>query len=161
MVFPSVQFAVFFPAVLALSWLLMPRPALWKPFIIVASYAFYAAAEPRFCLLLGRRDARQPARRAADRPHRATSAARKLDRRRRPSAFDLLVARRLQVLRLLRRRTSTACCDDVGLGAPLPLLTIALPVGVSFFTFQAISYIVDVKPRPVRARRDASTSRST
>ncbi len=30
---------------------------------------------------------------------------------------------------------------------PLPLLTIALPVGISFFTFQAISYTVDVKRR--------------
>ena len=28
---------------------------------------------------------------------------------------------------------------------PLPLLTIALPIGVSFFTFQAITYVVDVK----------------
>ena len=36
---------------------------------------------------------------------------------------------------------------DVGLGMPLPLLTIALPVGISFFTFQAISYTVDVKRR--------------
>ena len=30
MVFPSIEFAVFFPAVLALSWLLMPHPRLWK-----------------------------------------------------------------------------------------------------------------------------------
>jgi alginate O-acetyltransferase complex protein AlgI len=37
----------------------------------------------------------------------------------------------------------------VGLGLPLPLLTIALPVGISFFTFQAISYVVDVKRREV------------
>jgi D-alanyl-lipoteichoic acid acyltransferase DltB (MBOAT superfamily) len=35
------------------------------------------------------------------------------------------------------------------LSLPLPLLTIALPVGVSFFTFQAISYVVDVKRRLV------------
>jgi D-alanyl-lipoteichoic acid acyltransferase DltB (MBOAT superfamily) len=34
---------------------------------------------------------------------------------------------------------------SVSLGMPLPLLTIALPVGISFFTFQAISYTVDVK----------------
>jgi D-alanyl-lipoteichoic acid acyltransferase DltB (MBOAT superfamily) len=34
---------------------------------------------------------------------------------------------------------------DTGLGVPFPLLTIALPVGISFFTFQAISYTVDVK----------------
>ena len=35
--------------------------------------------------------------------------------------------------------------DSVALGMPLPLLTIALPIGVSFFTFQAITYVVDVK----------------
>ena len=38
---------------------------------------------------------------------------------------------------------------ETGMGLPLPLLTIALPVGVSFFTFQAISYVVDVKRRLV------------
>src|SRR4051794_18941055 len=52
MLFPTVQFAIFFPVVLALSWALMSRPRLWKPFIIAASYVFYAAASWRFCLLL-------------------------------------------------------------------------------------------------------------
>jgi D-alanyl-lipoteichoic acid acyltransferase DltB (MBOAT superfamily) len=33
----------------------------------------------------------------------------------------------------------------VSLGMPLPLITILLPVGISFFTFQAISYTVDVR----------------
>ena len=40
MLFPTVQFAIFFTVVLALSWALMPRQALWKPFILVASFAF-------------------------------------------------------------------------------------------------------------------------
>ena len=52
MLFPSVQFGIFFPIVLAISWALMARPALWKPFILIASYVFYAAASPTFCLLL-------------------------------------------------------------------------------------------------------------
>ena len=52
MVFPSIEFAIFFPLVLALSWALMPWPRFWKPFILVASYGFYAAASPRYCLLL-------------------------------------------------------------------------------------------------------------
>src|SRR3954468_2089351 len=52
MLFPTVQFAIFFPIVLALSWALMSRPGVWKPFIIAASYVFYAAASWRFCLLL-------------------------------------------------------------------------------------------------------------
>src|SRR4029077_20303323 len=53
MLFPTVQFALFFPVVLAASWTLMARPALWKPFIIFASYVFYASANWKFCLLLG------------------------------------------------------------------------------------------------------------
>src|SRR3954453_7766035 len=51
--FPTVQFALFFPVVLALSWALMPRQKLWKPFIVVASYVFYGYANWKFCLLLG------------------------------------------------------------------------------------------------------------
>ena len=30
----------------------MPHPRVWKPFILVASYAFYGYADVRFCLLL-------------------------------------------------------------------------------------------------------------
>ena len=30
----------------------MPRPRLWRPFIVVASYVFYASASWRFCVLL-------------------------------------------------------------------------------------------------------------
>jgi D-alanyl-lipoteichoic acid acyltransferase DltB (MBOAT superfamily) len=40
-----------------------------------------------------------------------------------------------------------AFLDSLGLGMPLPLLTLALPIGLSFITFQAISYVVDVKRR--------------
>ena len=35
--FPTVEFAIFFPIVLAISWALMSRQPLWKPFIVVAS----------------------------------------------------------------------------------------------------------------------------
>lgn len=35
-------------------------------------------------------------------------------------------------------------CLAVGLPIPLPLVHIALPVGISFFTFQAMSYTIDV-----------------
>ena len=52
MLFPTVPFAIFFPIVLTLSWVLMPKQRLWKPFILLASYVFYAAADLRFCLLL-------------------------------------------------------------------------------------------------------------
>lgn len=52
MVFPTIEFAGFFLAVLALSWLLMPHPRAWKPFILGASYFFYGYTDARFVLLL-------------------------------------------------------------------------------------------------------------
>src|SRR5205814_1852416 len=52
MIFPTLQFAIFFGLVLPLSWALMPRPRLWKPFMIAASYVFYGSADAHFVLLL-------------------------------------------------------------------------------------------------------------
>src|ERR687895_1905718 len=51
--FPTVEFAIYFPIVLALSWALMPHLQWWKIFIVVASYVFYGTANWKFCFLLG------------------------------------------------------------------------------------------------------------
>ena len=144
MLFPSVQFGIFFPIVLALSWALMSRPALWKPFILVASYVFYAAASPIFCLLLGGVTLWNYG--AARLIHRSAS-----EQRRRVLCAVAVTGNLLQ-LGFFKYYTFFAqsfarVFHDVGLGVPLPLINIALPVGVSFFTFQAISYTVDVKRR--------------
>jgi alginate O-acetyltransferase complex protein AlgI len=144
--FPTVQFAVFFPIVLAISWALMSRPALWKPFIVAASYAFYGWASWRFCLLLaGVTLGNQLAARLIDRTD---------DERRRKRILTVAVVLDLAALGVFKYygffvENLDRSLDRVGLGMPLPLLTIALPVGVSFFTFQAISYVVDVKRRLV------------
>ena len=42
MLFPTPTFAIFFLAVLPLSWALMSRQLAWRPFMVVASYVFYA-----------------------------------------------------------------------------------------------------------------------
>ena len=142
MVFPSYEFAFFFPVVLALSWALMPRPRLWKPFILAASYVFYSAASPRYCLLLaGITVANQI---GAVLVQRAPSA------RRRTMITAATVAVDLGALGVFKYYGFFAdeigrFLDSIGLGMPLPLLTLALPIGLSFITFQAISYVVDVK----------------
>jgi alginate O-acetyltransferase complex protein AlgI len=141
-VFPSYEFAFFFPVVLALSWALMPRPRLWKPFILAASYVFYSAASPRYCLLLaGITVANQI---GAVLVQRAPSA------RRRTLITAATVAVDLGALGVFKYYGFFAgeigsFLDSIGLGMPLPLLTLALPIGLSFITFQAISYVVDVK----------------
>jgi alginate O-acetyltransferase complex protein AlgI len=142
MVFPSIEFAVFFPIVLLLSWALMPRPWVWKPFILAASYVFYAAANPKFCLLLG-----------------GVTLGNQLfavwidnteSEKAKSWLCGIAVALDLAVLGVFKyygffAQDINRVLSDVGLGLGLPLTTIALPVGLSFFTFQAISYTADVR----------------
>ena len=144
MVFPSFEFAFFFPVVLALSWLLMPRPHLWKPFVLAASYLFYSAASPRYALLLA---AVTLANQAG-----AVLIGRTSEERTRKRIMVVTVVVDLAVLGLFKyygffAGEIGAFLDSLGLGMPLPLLTLALPIGLSFITFQAISYVVDVKRR--------------
>jgi alginate O-acetyltransferase complex protein AlgI len=150
LVFPSLEFAIFFPIVLALSWALMPRPRLWKPFILASSYVFYAAASVKFCFLLAGVALANQA--GAQLVHRAPS-----DRRRKQIAAAT-VAIDLGVLGLFKyygffTEEIGGFLDSIGLGMPLPLLSVALPVGLSFWTFQAISYVVDVKRRIIEPAR--------
>jgi alginate O-acetyltransferase complex protein AlgI len=142
MLFPTIEFAIFFPIVLALSWLLMPRQHRWKPFILVASYVFYAAADPKFCFLLGGITVGNQV--------AAVLIARSGDERLRKRICGLAVAADLLVLGVFKYYAFFVTdvgdvLDSIALGMPLPLLTIALPIGISFFTFQAITYVVDVK----------------
>ena len=144
MVFPTVQFAVFFPIVLALSWALMRRQNVWKPFMVSASYVFYAAADPIFCLLLAGITLGNQA--AAKLMHRTA------DDRVRKRIVVVAVALNLATLGVFKyygffATEVNALLDSVGLGVPVPLAAIALPVGISFITFQAISYSVDVYRR--------------
>jgi alginate O-acetyltransferase complex protein AlgI len=143
-VFPSYEFAIFFPVVLALSWALMGRPRLWKPFILTASCIFYSAASVKFTfLLLGVALANQA---GAQLVHRAVS------ERARRNIVAATVALDLGVLGLFKyygffSEQIGNLLGSIGLGLSPPLLSLALPVGLSFWTFQAISYVVDVKRR--------------
>ncbi len=144
MVFPTIQFAIFFPIVLALSWALMKRQLVWKPFILAASYVFYSAANPLFCLMLaGLTLANQATARLVHRTE---------DERRRRQIVATAVAIDLGTLGVFKyygffAEEVNAVLDTFGLGLPLPLAAIALPIGISFIVFQAISYTVDVHRR--------------
>ncbi len=147
MIFPSVQFALFFTAVLPMSWLLMSRPRVWKPFILLASYIFYGAASWSFCFLLaGVTAGNQLAAVLIDRAG---------GERRKRMILTLAVALDLATLGVFKyygffAQQISDLLNDLGLGMPFPLVQLALPVGISFFTFQAISYVVDVKRGLVR-----------
>ena len=142
MLFPTIQFAIFFTIVLVLSWALMGRPPLWKPFIVLASYVFYAAANPLFCLLLGGVTVWNQA--------AARLITRSASERTKSRVMAVAVVGDLAALGVFKyysffAQSFARVLHDLSLGVPYPLVTIALPVGISFFTFQAISYTVDVR----------------
>lgn len=140
MLFPTVQFAIFFAIVLPTSWLLAHRRIPWRVFIIVASYVFYGAWDWRFVFLLGVSTLANQA--IATLIHRA----------RVPLGKNLFlwigVAANLGVLAWFKYYdffvTSTnSLFDTLGMGTQLPLRQLVLPVGISFITFQALSYVID------------------
>ena len=119
----------------------MPHPRAWRPFILAASYFFYGWVDWRWVLLLiassvintvaARVIATTPSPRTRK---RALVAA---------VCFDLGLLCVFKYLGFFVSEVDGAL-NSIGLGSPLPLVQIVLPLGISFFTFQAISYVVDV-----------------
>ncbi|MEX0664972.1 MAG: MBOAT family protein [Acidimicrobiia bacterium] len=141
MLFPTITFALFFMIVLPLSWLLMPRRRRWKIFMVAASYFFYGYWNPWFCLLIA-----------------ASSIGNQLVAQRIHGSTDERVKRRWLVLGLVGNlgalgyfkyydffvSEATNLLDRIGVRIEPEIVAVALPVGISFFTFQAISYLVDI-----------------
>jgi D-alanyl-lipoteichoic acid acyltransferase DltB (MBOAT superfamily) len=145
MLFPTITFAVFFLVVYALSWLLMPRFRLWKWFIIAASYVFYGWWDWRFVLLLV----------AATIVNQVLAVQIRRARGRRGGAraargwLTLSVVFNLGLLGYFKYVDFFAVSLDqlltsVGLGAPLPVLRVLLPVGISFLVFRVLTYTIDI-----------------
>ncbi len=136
MLFPTFTFAVFFAVVLPVAWALRRWPVPWKLFLLGASYWFYAAWDARFVLLLvGMTLGNAIA--AAINVRAGSELARK-------AAVAGGVTLSLGVLAFFKYYDFFTDSLDRNLGISSPALDIVLPVGVSFFTFQAISYIVDL-----------------
>ncbi len=141
MLFPTITFALFFMIVLPLSWLLMPRRRRWKIFMVVASYYFYGYWNWRFCFLIAASTIGNQL--IAQRIFAAPTE--KLKRR----WLTLGLVGNLGVLGYFKYydffvSEATNFLDSIGIHISPEIIAVTLPVGISFFTFQAISYIVDV-----------------
>ena len=139
MLFPTIQFAIFFPIVFILSWLLRPYPTRWKVLMVIASYIFYGWWAWNYTFLLGA----------------STIAnhlfAKAILHRREPVRKVLMfaaVAVNLGILGYFKYYGffATSVVDglgDLGIKVSPPLFEVILPIGISFFTFQALSYVID------------------
>ncbi|MBP1631715.1 MAG: putative poly(beta-D-mannuronate) O-acetylase [Acidobacteria bacterium] len=141
MLFPTVKFAIFFVVVFTGNWLLMQRPRPWRWFMLAASYFFYGFWDWRFVFLLA--GATLVNQLLAVLIHRAPT-----PRARRwylvgALAADLGVLGYFKYVGFLMASV-IGTLDKVGLHIDARPLEVILPIGISFFTFQAMSYVVDV-----------------
>ncbi len=144
MLFPTIDFALFFCLVFLGHWVLNHNARAWKWFMIGASYFFYAYWDARLVvLLLGVTVICQLA---------AIVVAHQDQPRRRAWAMGIGVAATIAPLLFFKYYgffTVNVTNTAAALGLPLspPLIQVVLPIGVSFYTFMAISYVVDVYHR--------------
>ncbi len=141
MLFPTATFAIFFLVVLPLSWVLMPRGERWRPFIVAASFVFYSAWDWRFVLLLAASIVWNQA--------FALAIHRRAEKRARKRLLALAIAGNIAVLGYFKYVDFFVTSTNnvfawVGVDVPLEARSVVLPVGISFFTFMGISYVVDV-----------------
>jgi D-alanyl-lipoteichoic acid acyltransferase DltB (MBOAT superfamily) len=138
--FPTVDFAIFFSLVFVGHWLLAPEPRRWRWFMIAASYVFYGWWDWRFVPLLV-----------------AVSALAQIggvaidlfpdEWRRRVATLVAVVAVTLPLVAFKYYGFIALNLANLFGSPPIPLAQLVLPVGISFYTFMAISYLVDVYRR--------------
>ena len=146
MIFHSLDFLVFFVAFLAIYWRLPHRAQ--NPLLFAGSYFFYGFVHPWFLILIATSTTIDyaAARGMEAWPHH---------RRR----FLLLsVATNFGMLGFFKYfdffvENVRAIASAAGIQTDLTTLGILLPVGISFYTFQAMSYTIDVYRGELRARR--------
>jgi len=144
MLFPTIDFAIFFILVFLGHWVLNHDARAWKLFMLAASYVFYAWWSWRYVfLLLGVSLIAQVS---------ALAVSRQQDQARRMRVMAVGVAATLAPLLYFKYYgfftvNVANASSSLGLGLSLPLIQVVLPVGVSFYTFMAISYVVDVYRR--------------
>jgi len=149
MLFPTLTFGLFFLIVFPAVW--AARSNEWrKLLLLVASWVFYGAWDWRFVpLLIGS---------ALINWGTAALIARGDDARARGALLIGGVAANLSVLGFFKyfdffAEQAGSLLTLFGIGQDAPLMQVILPVGISFFTFQGISYVVDVHRGRVPAAR--------
>jgi len=141
MLFPTLDFALFFLIVYALAWTLNDHNGQRKLLLLAASYFFYSYWDWRFAFLL------------------ASSSlfnfyiGRRIDFAENDSSrkffLRLGIAGNLSVLVFFKYygfflESTASLAKALSIKRDLPFLDVILPVGISFFTFQGMSYLIDL-----------------
>ena len=150
MLFPTISFAVFFAVVFPITWLLNSHNTWKKWFLVAASYYFYSFWRIEFTALLfgsslGNYLVALWLGRLPDGPLRR-------------AVLWGAVAANLALLGVFKYYDFFAASlidalASVWIIVNVPFLEMALPVAISFMTFHALSYVIDVYDRTIKPTR--------
>jgi D-alanyl-lipoteichoic acid acyltransferase DltB (MBOAT superfamily) len=149
MLFNTFRFAYFFAVLLPVYWVLPRRPQTWL--LLAASYYFYACWDPRFLALLVLSTVMDFA---------CGLALARIERPGRRKAFVALsMIVNLGVLGYFKyfnffAESLQALLARAGCPVALAHLNVVLPIGISFYTFQSMSYVIDVYRRDLTPTRN-------
>ncbi len=151
MLFNSIEFAIFLPIVFLLYWFAFAKNLkLQNLFVVIASYVFYGWWDWRFLILI------------AFTSFCSWGSGLLIDRyketpRKAKAVSVLNIVFNLLILGIFKYYDFfVGSFADVFLGGKREglLLNIILPVGISFYTFQALSYSIDVYRRKMKPTKD-------
>ena len=152
MLFNSLAFAIFLPIVYAVYWLLQRKPLVWQNILLLsASYYFYGCWDPRFLLLLMFSTLLDfyTGLKMAD-------AQNQLKKR---FWFWTSIIINLGFLGVFKyynffAENLQASLQGVGLHVDFWTLQVILPVGISFYTFHGLSYVIDIYYNRIEPERN-------
>lgn len=151
MLFNSISFAIFFPIVFMIYWILGKKSYKWQNiFLLLASYYFYGCWDWRFVFLLAFSTALDYY--SGIKIHEAQNRSLK------KTWLIISVGLNLGFLGFFKYYnffidSFVDLIEKIGFQAHLPTLSIILPVGISFYTFHGLSYVFDIyndKIKPTR-----------
>ena len=150
MLFPTFDFAIFFAIAFTVNWLLNPYSVAWKLSMLALSYFFYGWVGWSYCLLLVGTTAIAFL--------GGVAVVRTTTEKSRRIAMALACAALLALLGWFKYYGFVSVNVDnlthaLGLGRAVPLLQVALPIAISFYTFMALSYVIDIYRRQLQPAR--------
>ncbi len=139
MLFNSLQFLIFFPLVVA-AYFLLPYRFRWM-LLLGASYYFYMCWKPEYALLLMLSTVIDY--------YTGIQMGKAASRRQRKFYLGLSLSSNLGILLLFKyfnflNASARAAFDHINVFYNVPMFELLLPVGISFYTFQTLSYSIDV-----------------
>ena len=165
MLFNSLSYLIFFPAI-TLVYFLLPWQKVRNLLLLAGSYFFYMCWDPRFIVLMlgctvityldalfidiSRREDQEGVAKEKRRTGRATLYTTVT------VIFTLAVVAWFKYANFLTE-SLVSLLGLFGVQVRIPEMNIALPVGISFFTFQSLSYVIDVYRGTTKAERNFFT----